>query len=166
MGPYDWRARSPGFQCCCKWKRKSIRAYNVIASSSTVMMAGWPALSRSGTRSIGRVHGSNIVPMQRASCFIAIEQHGDAVLVNTPADNNAPPLSKARTTTSPATIPARPGVHCRGDLDQCGRQHWKRWQTLRRSRGSPDLTLTSNRKIPSSSDRRRFDKSVSPEAIR
>ena len=64
MEPYDWRARSPGFQCCCKWKRKSIRArYNVIASSSTVMMAGWPALSRSGTRSIGRVHGSNIVPM-------------------------------------------------------------------------------------------------------
>jgi hypothetical protein len=38
--------------------------------------------------------------MQRASCFIAIEQHGDAVLVDTPADNNANPLSKARTTNS------------------------------------------------------------------
>ena len=23
MEPYDWRGRSPSFQCCCKWKRKS-----------------------------------------------------------------------------------------------------------------------------------------------
>jgi hypothetical protein len=31
MEPYDWRGRSPGFPCCCKWKRKSIRAtYNVM----------------------------------------------------------------------------------------------------------------------------------------
>lgn len=77
-----------------------IKKIVIISSSIGIILNS--ALSTGTRAQTGRVHGSNIVPVQSGRCFVPIEPHRDAAVVSAArADDGADLVGEAWATNGP-----------------------------------------------------------------
>jgi hypothetical protein len=83
-------------------RKKPAMIKKIVIISSSIGIILNSALSTGTCAQTGRVHGSNIVPVQSGRCFVPIEPHRDAAVVSAArADDGADLVGEAWATNGP-----------------------------------------------------------------